>query len=89
MLFQGQHERWKLCQGITSFRAQHIITLGDSMGTCITYKYKQYTGLFEMTVGVLTTSHTPRSPDATPYDFFLWGYVKDQVYVPPLQVSQN
>ena len=26
----------------------------------------------------------PRSQDATPCDFFLWGYVKDQVYVPPL-----
>jgi len=25
-----------------------------------------------------------RSPDVTPCDFFLWGYVKDQVYVPPL-----
>ena len=23
----------------------------------------------------------PRSPDATPCDFFLWGYVKDQVYL--------
>ena len=22
----------------------------------------------------------PRSPDMTPLDFFLWGYVKDQVY---------
>ena len=32
----------------------------------------------------------PRSPDATPCDFFLRGYVKDQVYVPPLpQVSRN
>jgi hypothetical protein len=29
----------------------------------------------------------PRSPDATPCDFFLWGYVKDQVYVPPLRAS--
>jgi len=29
----------------------------------------------------------PRSPDATPYDFFLWGYVKDQVYVPSLPAS--
>ena len=39
-----------------------------------------------MIVGVLTTCHTQytRSPDATPCDFFLWGYVKDQVYVPPL-----
>ena len=26
----------------------------------------------------------PRPPDATPRSFFLWGYVKDQVYVPPL-----
>ena len=29
----------------------------------------------------------PRSPDATPCDFFLWDYVKDQVYVPPLPTS--
>jgi len=29
----------------------------------------------------------PRSPDATPCDFFLWGYVKDQVYAPPLPAS--
>jgi hypothetical protein len=27
------------------------------------------------------------SRDATPRDFFLWGYVKDQVYVPPLPAS--
>ena len=40
-----------------------------------------------MIVGVLTTCHTPRSTDATPCDLFLWGYVKDQVYVPPLPVS--
>jgi hypothetical protein len=26
----------------------------------------------------------PRSPDLTPYDFFLWCYVKDAVFVPPL-----
>ena len=29
----------------------------------------------------------PRSPDATPRDFFLWCYGKDQVYVPPLPAS--
>ena len=28
-----------------------------------------------------------RSPDATPCDFILWGYVKDQLYVPPLPAS--
>ena len=40
-----------------------------------------------MIVGVLTTCHTSRSPDATSCDFFLWSYVKDQVYVPPLPAS--
>jgi hypothetical protein len=43
----------------------------------------QYTGFFEMIVGVLT----PCSPDATPCDLLLWDYVKDQVYVPPLHAS--
>ena len=31
--------------------------------------------------------HTQYTPDVTPCDFFLWGYVKDQVYVPPLPAS--
>ena len=26
----------------------------------------------------------PRSPDLTPCDFFLWVYIKDRVYVPPM-----
>ena len=43
---------------------------------------------FECAVGgVRHPQHPPRSPDATPCDFFLWGYVKDQVYVPPLPAS--
>jgi hypothetical protein len=29
----------------------------------------------------------PRSPDLTPCDFFLWGFVKDSVYVSPMQTS--
>ena len=29
----------------------------------------------------------PRSPDLTICDFFLWGYVKDRVYVPPLPAT--
>src|SRR5215470_12641844 len=28
-----------------------------------------------------------RSPDLTPRDYFLWGYVKDKVFVPPLPAS--
>jgi len=31
--------------------------------------------------------HTQYTPDGTAFDFFLWGYVKDQVYVPPLPAS--
>jgi len=29
----------------------------------------------------------PRSPDATPCDFFVWGYVKDQDNAFPLRAS--
>ena len=31
------------------------------------------------------TPWPPRSPDITPLDFFLWGYVKDRVYRTPLR----
>jgi len=39
-----------------------------------------------MIVGILTTCHLvlQMQPQC---DFFLWGYVKDQVYVPPLPAS--
>src|SRR5215469_4357002 len=29
----------------------------------------------------------PRSPDLTQLDFFLWGFVKDRVFVPPLPAN--
>ena len=29
------------------------------------------------------------SPDLTPCDFFLWRYINDRVFVPPLPVSLN
>ncbi|GBL96730.1 hypothetical protein AVEN_111864-1 [Araneus ventricosus] len=29
----------------------------------------------------------PRSPDLAPCDFFLWGYVKDKVYIPPMPTT--
>jgi len=34
-------------------------------------------------------SWPPRSPDMTPCDFFLWGYVKERVYVPSLPADLN
>jgi hypothetical protein len=30
---------------------------------------------------------SPRSPDLTPCDFFLWGFVKEAVYVPSLPTT--
>ena len=30
---------------------------------------------------------SPRSPNLSPSDFFLWGYVKGLVFVPPLPAS--
>ena len=33
------------------------------------------------------TRWPPRSPDLTPCDFFLWGVVKDTVFVPPLPAN--
>ncbi|GBN65568.1 hypothetical protein AVEN_61324-1 [Araneus ventricosus] len=32
-------------------------------------------------------SWPPRSPDMTPCNFFIWGFVKDKVYVPPLPTN--
>jgi hypothetical protein len=40
-----------------------------------------------MIVWVLTICPTTRSSDTTSCDFFLCGYVKDQVYVSPLPAS--
>jgi hypothetical protein len=34
-----------------------------------------------------TIALPPRSPDLTPPDFSVWGYVKDKVIVPPLPAS--
>ncbi|GBO13544.1 hypothetical protein AVEN_184866-1 [Araneus ventricosus] len=31
----------------------------------------------------------PRSPDLTPMDFFLWGYLKQHVYATPLPTLQD
>jgi len=29
----------------------------------------------------------PRSPDSTPLDFTVWGYINDKVFAPPLPTS--
>jgi hypothetical protein len=33
------------------------------------------------------TCWPPESPNLTPCDFFLWGYVKDKGFVPPVRVT--
>uniref|UniRef100_V5G1N2 DUF4817 domain-containing protein n=1 Tax=Anoplophora glabripennis TaxID=217634 RepID=V5G1N2_ANOGL len=34
-------------------------------------------------------SWPPRSPDLTPLDFFVWGYVKDKVYMVPVHTREE
>jgi hypothetical protein len=36
-----------------------------------------------------STFWPPRSPDLTPLEFFLWGFVKDEVYFPPIPITMN
>jgi len=36
-----------------------------------------------------STSWPPRSPNITPLDFFLWGYVKDKVLSTPVPYITN
>ena len=36
---------------------------------------------------VIMVAISPRSPDLSPCDFFLWGYVKVLVFVPPLPAN--
>ena len=34
-----------------------------------------------------TMAWPPRSPDLTTLDLFVWGYVRDKIFVPPLPAS--
>jgi len=40
-------------------------------------------------VGVRSTSWPSRFPDLTPLDFFVFSFVKDEVYVPPMSITLN
>ena len=48
--------------------------------------YLTNTGCFKTSFTTLK-AWPPRSPDLTPLDFFLWGFVKDRVFVPPLPAN--
>jgi hypothetical protein len=45
--------------------------------------------LSDRLAGEGSTFWPPRSPDLTPIDFFLWGFVKDEVYVLPMPMTLN
>jgi len=49
--------------------------------------YKKITNSIYRAIQNDCRGHTQYTPDATPCDFFQWGYVKDQVYAPPLRAS--
>ena len=52
------------------------------MRSCDLYIYIYIQGLSKRFEHLLLWP--PRSPDLTPCDFLLWGYVKDNAYKPPL-----
>ena len=38
---------------------------------------------------MMLNGHAPRSPDLTPCDLFLWGYIKDKVFsIPPRDIDE-
>ncbi|PNF22978.1 hypothetical protein B7P43_G11389 [Cryptotermes secundus] len=53
----------------------------SSVPRCHRYKTAE---AMRVVVGQALFTWPTRSPDLTPCDFFLWGYIKDRVYVPPL-----
>ena len=72
----------------------HLFNVSDKQDfiyvcVCVCIYIYIRTGLFEIIVGVLTTFHTQYTWDSgiSIFYFFLWGYVKDQVSVPPLPAS--
>jgi hypothetical protein len=36
-----------------------------------------------------STSWLPQYPELTPLDFFLWGFLKDEVYILPVTITLN
>ncbi|GBL80599.1 hypothetical protein AVEN_225281-1 [Araneus ventricosus] len=62
---------------------------GDFLNRELPHRWIGRTGLDDVPL----LPWTPRSPDLTPRDFFLWGYVKDKLYATPrpttLQVCRN
>ena len=74
-----------LCNGITHSYVGRRLFVSNVNKSDMTHKYRV---IRNDCGGSNNLPYTiSRSPDATPCDFFLWGYVKDQVYVPPLHAS--
>ena len=60
-------------------------TIAVMLGTSLTRHFlHRWIGRAVNNDHLLTVLWPPRSPDLTPCYFFLWGYVKDNAYKPPL-----
>ena len=58
----------------------------DTIITTKTLEKFSFIFLFDH-LGVVPHHWPPRSPDLTVCDFFLWGFIKDIVYVAPLPAT--
>jgi len=62
-----------------------LIQVEDILNTCLNKK-STVIKLYRI-IKYDCRGRTQYTPDATPCDFFLWGYVKDQVYVPTVPAN--
>ena len=85
-----RHNLSKKCRKIVKFmsitHSERIIWNGPIVATAISRKKRKSGRWVGRTAATDNTFCTwpPRSPDLTACDFFLWGFVTDNVYVPPL-----
>jgi len=74
----------------TSYSSKMELRLNGTMGFDITWMNLPRRWIGRSTdENMALTCWPPRSPDITPCDFFLWGYIKDRLFIPPLPVSLN
>jgi hypothetical protein len=79
--YRFKHETtWKQQGNSLNFRWQHWFNMPAASGAPITIKGKWHLK-FKILLG------PQRCPNLTPCDFYMWGFVKEQVYQPPIPQS--
>ncbi|GBL91426.1 hypothetical protein AVEN_136925-1 [Araneus ventricosus] len=83
MEFQGLSDSCEVVQSPETKRRDETATTRDYLKKELPHRWIGRAGLDD---GPLLP-WPPRSPDLTSCDFFLWGYVKNKVYIPPMPTT--